>query len=241
MTRIERILANRGYCARARVRSFLGEHDVRSAGTRLTRGDVRVDENAITVDGQPLDPPTLILLMHKPLGLVCSHDEREGKLPTGGSPTAGLVYDLLPERYRRRDPAIATVGRLDKETTGTLLLTDDGQILHRLTSPKHHKPRTYLVTLDRDLNGQEPALFASGTLTLQADTKPLLPAEMQPISPRQARLTLHEGRYHQVRRMFAATGNHVTALHRESFGPFNVNNLPLGTWRPLTDDELKTL
>ena len=124
----------------------------------------------------------------------------------------------MPTRWKRRDPVLSSIGRLDKETSGLLLLTDDGLLLHKVISPKQHVAKRYLATCARPLNGDEVAKFASGTLMLEGDDKPLLAAELEMISPTTARVTLHEGRYHQVRRMFAAVGNHVAALHRESVG-----------------------
>ena len=160
------------------------------------------------IDGEPLDPVAgMVILLNKPLGMTCSHKE-DGK----------LVYDLLPERWRRRDPAIATVGRLDKETSGLLLLTDDGVFLHRVISPRAHVPKRYLARLERPLQGNEAEVFASGTLMLEGEEKPLLPAALETTGPLEAAVTLTEGRYHQVRRMFAAVKNHVTALHRVSMG-----------------------
>jgi 16S rRNA pseudouridine516 synthase len=114
-----------------------------------------------------------------------------------------IVFDLLPPRFRLRNPPLSTVGRLDRDTSGLLLLTDDGQLLHRIISPKSKLPKVYLATLAQDLRGDEAAVFASGTLLLESETTPLLPAELEVPDARRARLTLHEGRYHQVRRMFA--------------------------------------
>lgn len=234
--RLERLLANRGYCARSAAKEFLRDHEVLDdKGTRLLKPDVRVSDSP-RIDGEPIDPAVLVLMMNKPLGLVCSHKETAESVEGGG-----LVYDLLPERWRRRDPPIATIGRLDKDTSGILLLTDDGTLLHRLTSPKHHVPKVYHARLDRDLRGDEAATFASGTLTLEADDKPLLPAELEVLGPREARLTLYEGRYHQVRRMFAAVGNHVLDLHRERFGALTLSDLQPATIRRLTAEEIKLL
>ncbi|HQY50431.1 MAG TPA: pseudouridine synthase, partial [Thermomonas sp.] len=127
-------------------------------------------------------------------------------------------------------------GRLDRDTSGLLLLTDDGQLLHRIISPKSKLPKVYLATLAQDLRGDEVALFASGTLMLEGEKTPLLPAELAVLDARTARLTLHEGRYHQVRRMFAAAGNHVAALHRERIGGLVLADLPEGQWIPLDED-----
>lgn len=181
------------------------------------------------VDGHALDPlPGVVILLHKPLGMTCSHKE-----------DGPLVYDLLPARWRRRDPAISTVGRLDKQTSGLLLMTDDGDLLHRLISPKRHIRKTYRATLARPLTGGEGAIFASGQLMLEGEAKPLLPAELEVLGPREARLHITEGRYHQVRRMFAAVGNHVEALHREALGGLRLDEgMEPGAWRVLGAEEV---
>jgi 16S rRNA pseudouridine516 synthase len=160
------------------------------------------------IDGEPLDPIVgIVILLNKPLGMTCSRKE-----------DGALVYNILPDRWKRRDPAISTIGRLDKQTSGLLLLTDDGDLLHRVISPKRHVTKTYRATLARPLNGTEGALFASGQLMLEGEDKPLAPAELEVVSQREALLHVTEGRYHQVRRMFAATGNHVEMLHRAPLG-----------------------
>ena len=185
--------------------------------------DDPLDHDNVRVDGEPLDPPAgQLLMLHKPVGTTCSTKD-----------PGRIVYDLLPPRYRLRSPVMSTVGRLDRETSGLLLLTDDGQLLHRIISPKSRLPKVYLATLADDLRGDEAATFASGTLMLDNEKTPLLPAELEVLDARRARLTLHEGRYHQVRRMFAAVGNHVVALHRERVGGLSLGDLPEGEWRSL--------
>ncbi len=114
-----------------------------------------------------------------------------------------------------------------------MLLTDDGGLLHRIISPKSNIPKRYEATLAQDLRGDEAAVFAGGGLLLESEKTPLLPAQMETLQPRLARLTLHEGRYHQVRRMFAAVGNHVAALHRFQIGNLALDDLPAGQWRAL--------
>jgi 16S rRNA pseudouridine516 synthase len=203
-------------------------------GVELEDADQRITITAdlsarMTVDGEPLDPPPgLTLMLHKPVGVTCSHKEQ-----------GPLVYSLLPERWRRREPAISTVGRLDKETSGLLLLTDDGGLLHRIISPRSHVSKRYDVTLDRPLRGDEGQVFASGELMLEGETKPLLPVHMEALSTTRAIVTLTEGRYHQVRRMFAAVGNHVTALHRDRVGDLTLpDDLPAGQYRLLGQADL---
>jgi len=184
------------------------------------------------VDGRPLDPPPgLVLMLNKPLGMTCSHKE-----------DGALVYDVLPDRWRRREPAISTIGRLDKQTSGLLLMTDDGDLLHRVISPKRHVPKVYRATLARPLVGTEAALFAAGGLVLEGEDKPLAPAGLDVLSPTEARLTVTEGRYHMVRRMFAAVGNHVEELHRERIGGLSLpDDLAPGEWRLLDSAEIDAI
>ncbi|CAN5175790.1 pseudouridine synthase [soil metagenome] len=227
--RLDRLLANMGYGSRREIQQMVRAGYVRLDGEVLHDADQRI---AVTSDlaermrigASPLDPPPgLTLMLHKPIGVTCSHKE-------GGA----LVYDLLPDRWRRREPALSTVGRLDKDTSGLLLVTDDGDLLHRIISPRAHVAKRYRVTLDRQLTGEEGIQFASGALTLESDDKPLLPAELEVLSATSALLTIHEGRYHQVRRMFAAVGNHVTDLHRDRIGGLDLpGDLDPGAWRIL--------
>lgn len=213
MARLDRLLANLGYGSRKEVQALVAAGKVMLDGKPLKDSGVRIAVDAtlperMTIRGVAVDPPApLVLMMHKPLGVVCSHKEDGEK-----------IYDLLPRRWRLRDPALSTVGRLDKETSGLILITDDGDFLHRVISPKRHVPKSYLAKLDRDLNGSEGEVFAAGTLMLEGEEKPLLPARLEVVDERTARLTITEGRYHQVRRMFAAVGNHVVDLHRERIG-----------------------
>lgn len=213
MARLDRLLANLGYGSRKDVQALVAAGKVILDGKVLKDSGARIAVDAtlperMTIRGVPVDPPApLVLIMHKPLGVTCSHKEDGEK-----------IYDLLPRRWRLRDPALSTVGRLDKDTSGLILITDDGDYLHRVISPKRHVPKTYLTTLDRPLTGSEGEVFAAGTLMLDGEEKPLLPAKLDVVDEKTARLTITEGRYHQVRRMFAAVGNHVAALHRERVG-----------------------
>lgn len=211
--RLDRLLANMGYGSRREVQQLVRAGLVTLDGVEVDDAEMRLAvtpelSGRMQVRGAPLDPPPgMALMLHKPLGVTCSHKE-----------AGALVYDLLPGRWRARQPAISTVGRLDKETSGLLLMTDDGALLHRIISPKKHVSKRYLASLARPLEGHEAARFASGELMLEGEDKPLLPAKLEPLSERQAWLTITEGRYHQVRRMFAAVGNHVEALHRDRIG-----------------------
>lgn len=228
MRRLDQLLANLGYCSRREARAWV------EAGRVTVRGKVaddfgqKVADDDVLVDGAPLDHAgELLLLLHKPTGLVCSHDEREGP----------NVYTLLPERWRRRNPQITSIGRLDKETSGLLLLTDRSALVHRLTSPKHKVPKLYRATVDRDLTPDLIPQFAAGTLQLDGEKEPCLPAVLRLTGPRAAELTLVEGKYHQVRRMFAACGFTVLTLQRTQFGDLTLGDLAPGQWRELPVDQ----
>lgn len=198
----------------------------RDGGAALRASDTlaAAPHDVIRVDGLPLDaPPGSVFLLHKPAGLVCSTSD-----------AAPLVYERLPPRLRLRSPVVAPVGRLDKDTTGLLLLTDDGPLLHRLTSPKSHLPKTYRATLASPLHGDEAERFAAGTLMLNGERTPIRPASLERLGEREVRLVITEGRYHQVRRMFAAVGNLVVSLHREAIGPITLGSLAEGEWRLLS-------
>ena len=237
MARLDRLLANLGYGSRREVTDLVARRQVVLDGAVLKDSGARIPVTAdlpgrMTISGQPLDPPApLTLLMYKPLEVVCSHRE------AGRS-----VYELLPHRWRAREPALSTIGRLDKDTSGLLLITDDGPFLHRVISPKSNIAKRYIATLDRPLKGDEAELFAAGTLLLEGETDPLAPAILEPTGPTQASLTITEGRDHQVRRMFAAVGNHVVALHRDRIGGLELPaDLAPGAWRILTPDEQAAL
>jgi 16S rRNA pseudouridine516 synthase len=227
MRRLDQLLANLGYCSRSEARDWVGSGAVTVRGAVADDFSAKADAADVRVDGEPLDHPDgLLLLLNKPLGLVCSHELREGP----------NVYSLLPERWRRRNPIVTSVGRLDKDTSGLLLLTDLSPLVHRLTSPKHKVPKIYRATVDRDLAPELVALFAGGTIQLEDEKAPCAPAELKIISPREAEVTLTEGKYHQVRRMFAAGGAAVLTLRREQFGALTIGDLAPGTWRELPLD-----
>lgn len=182
----------------------------------------KVEPEEVLIDGAPVEfPHGLYVALNKPLGCTCSHKE-EGE----------LVYDLLPPQWLRRNPAVNTVGRLDKETSGLLLITDDGVFEHAQTSPKRHVPKVYAFTTAAPVPMETVELFASGEFMLQGERTPCLPAELVLTGECSGRLTLHEGRYHQVRRMLAAVSAPVKTLERVEIGPLKLVDLCLapGEW-----------
>ena len=229
--KIVKHIANLGYGSRRDVQWMFREGRITDMQGEVLYADDGVPFDAVRIDGEPLDPPPgLLLMLNKPLGHTCSMKD-----------PGRIVYDLFPSRFRERSPVLSTVGRLDRETSGLLLLTDDGGLLHRIISPKANLPKVYDATLAQDLRGDEAAIFASGTLMLESEQTPLAPAHLHVIDARHAQLTLTEGRYHQVRRMFAAVGNHVQALHRSRIGGLTLGDLAPGQWRLLDQGALRQL
>ncbi|QDE39997.1 rRNA pseudouridine synthase [Luteibacter pinisoli] len=229
--KLVRLLANLGYGSRKQVAQLFREGAVTDAAGDVLYADDKVEHADVRFEGEPLDPPQgMILMLNKPTGYTCSRKD-----------VGRLVYDLLPPRFGVRNPVLSTVGRLDRDTSGVLLFTDDGPLLHRIISPKSALAKVYEATLAEDLRGDEGELFAAGTLMLEGEKDPLEPAGLEVLGTRHVRLTLTEGRYHQVRRMFAAVGNHVVTLERMAVGGLTLGGLEPGTWRLLTPEDVRTL
>lgn len=223
-----RLLANLGYGSRKQVTAMFREGRVTDSLGNVLYANDDVTHADIRVDDEPLDPPVgLTLMLNKPIGLTCSHKD-----------SGRVVHELLPSRWRLRKPVLSTVGRLDRDTSGLLLFTDDGMLLHRIIAPRARVAKTYAAILASDLRGDESGIFASGSLLLESETVPLAPAQLEVLDPRHVHLTLVEGRYHQVRRMFAAVGNHVHTLQRIRVGGLQLGDLAEGQWRVLDTTDI---
>ncbi|WP_127346182.1 16S rRNA pseudouridine(516) synthase RsuA [Pseudidiomarina mangrovi] len=192
----------------------------KQAAMKLSAGD------EVQLDGEVISPIGLrYLVMNKPEGYVCGLDD----------PHHAAVFTLLDEPAVEK---IHSVGRLDVDTTGLLLLTDDGKWSHRISSPRHHIAKTYRVWTADAISEDAAARFAEGVV-LRDEPTATKPAQLELVGSHEALLTIHEGRYHQVKRMFAALGNRVERLHRERIGQLQLpTDLELGEYRPLTDAEL---
>ncbi len=229
--KLVKLIANLGYGSRKDVTQLFRAGRITDMDGEVLYADDVVPYENIRVDDEPLDPPPgLVLMMNKPLNVTCSRKD-----------PGRVVYDLLPPRYNVRSPVLSSVGRLDRDTTGLLLFTDDGALLHRIISPRAQVSKVYEATLAQDLRGDEGELFASGTMMLETEKEPLSPARLEVLGPRHARLTVTEGRYHQVRRMFAAAGNHVETLQRISVGGLSLGELPLGEWQVLDAGDVELI
>jgi len=228
--RLDRLLSRLGYGSRREIARWVRQGRVRVAGVPVRSPSMKVAPDQVRFDGEALDHPFgLTVVYHKPQGCVCSHREN-----------GRLIYEDFPSRWQRRRPLLTSIGRLDKDTSGLLILTDDGELNHRLSSPAHAIGKTYHVHLARPLQGDEGERLASGRLMLRGENRPCLPAVLQVLGAREVALTVFEGRYHLVRRMFAALGNHVTSLHRSAIGALRLDDLELapGRWRSVDRDWL---
>ncbi|MFA5083150.1 MAG: 16S rRNA pseudouridine(516) synthase [Hydrogenophilaceae bacterium] len=226
---IERILQSQGFGNRKVCRALIRHGRVAVAGKTVSDPftEFALSELILQVDG--VDWPyreKAYLMMNKPTGHECSRAPRHHP----------SVLSLLPEPLRNRN--VQPVGRLDEDTTGLLLLSDDGQFIHRLISPRHKVTKVYEVTAKHPVDdGQIAALLAG--VQLHDEPAPTAAAACERVSERVIRLTLTEGKYHQVKRMLAAAGNRVEALKRIAVGPLRLpSDLPEGGWRWLEEDEL---
>ncbi|MBI5134192.1 MAG: rRNA pseudouridine synthase [Candidatus Taylorbacteria bacterium] len=227
MHRLDQLLASLGYSSRSEARDLLKAGLVTVKGEEASDPSLRAKASDVLFDGEPLDHPDGILIaFNKPLGVVCTRSSSEGQ----------TIYEFLPEQWLRRNPEVSTVGRLDKDTEGLILLTDRGDLLHRLASPKGRVPKVYRVFVDKDLSDGLVGIFKGGTLLLEGEKDPCAPADFRILGPREAELILYEGRNRQVRRMFASQGYMVQSLKRERIGPLELGDIKPGEWRDLPLD-----
>lgn len=228
--RLDRLLGHMGFGSRKELRALLKAGRVTVDGRPVTDPGALVDPgtSSVAVDGEPVRfQRHFHVLLHKPAGVITATAD----------PRQRTVMDVLPEGLRRRD--LVPVGRLDKDTEGLLLLTTDGTLAHRLMAPRWHQPKRYLARVDRPLDPADQEAFAAGVPL--ADGYVTLPARLEILSPQEGIVTVREGKYHQVRRMFAARGKRVVYLKRLSMGPLSLGDLPPGAARPLTAAEVDAL
>ena len=229
MERLDKIIANRGIASRREVKELVRQGRVLVDGVPASAADMKVslETAAVTVDGVAVSGERYTyLLLHKPAGVLTATEDR--RQPT--------VMDLLPQQYRR----LAPVGRLDKDTEGLLLLTDDGELTHRLLSPRYHVDKVYCARVEGTPDQADAAAFAAGLLL--GDGLQCLPARLEPLGGDACLVTLREGKFHQVKRMLASRGKPVRYLKRLAMGPLRLEDtLKTGQWRLLTPEELSAL
>ena len=222
-----RALSKLGLASRTQTQQWIeaGRLSVNGRIVKDPKFPVVPESDKFALDGNSLQQQQrTCIALHKPRGYVTTRSDEKGRK---------TIYDLLPPELH----TLHAVGRLDMQTSGLLLMTDDGKFLHQVIHPKSGCLKVYHAVLARPLRGDEGEVFGSGELLLESETKPLLPAGFEALGEMEAVVTLHEGRYHQVRRMFAAVGNHVEALHRAQMGDLTLGDLRPGKWRLLTTAE----
>jgi len=228
--RLDKFLSQNSDSSRSLIQQAIKAGRVSVNDVIAKKGDQKLrGDEIITLDGKQVEAfQTRYLMLHKPLGYVCANSDSDYP----------VVVDLI---RLPRWQELQIVGRLDIDTTGLVLLTDDGQWNHRITSPRHECDKVYRVTTADPISTETAALFAAG-VQLHGEKAPTRPAQLELISSHEARLKIHEGKYHQVKRMFAAAGNLVVALHRESIGSIQLDPaLAPGEYRALTADEIKSV
>ena len=228
MERLDKFLAAGGAGTRSQVKVILKAGRVSVDGAVCTDPNRKIDPEVqqIELDGELVGTrKRLVFMLHKPAGYVTATEDAREK----------TVMELLPPAWRRANP----VGRLDKETEGLLLFTDDGDLLHSLISPRKRVSKVYYARHEGEAGEADVRAFAEG-LTLRDGTD-CLPAVLEPLGPGESRITVCEGKYHQVRRMMASRSMRVLYLRREKEGPLELGNLPLGQVRELTKEEIEKL
>lgn len=226
--RLDKFLSNSGFGSRKDVKQLIKKKLVLVNDKLVTKVDLNIDpfKDTIKYNNEIIEYKEFhYFLLNKPKGYLSATEDNK----------QNTVLDLLPE-YSYLD--LFPVGRLDKDTTGTLLITDDGQLAHSLLSPKRHVDKIYIATLDKDIPPSIIKKFEEGIIL---DNELTLPAKLEIVSSNVGKVTLHQGKYHQVKRMFASFGLEVVELDRIQFAFLNVNDLPLGTYRELTKEEIEEL
>lgn len=230
MERLDKFLCDSGAGTRSQVKTLVkaGRIQVDGASERDPGRKIDPLTQCVTLDGQRLGGwRRVVLLLNKPAGFVTATEDAAQK----------TVMELLPPAYRGLD--VKPVGRLDKETEGLLLFTNDGELLHRLISPKKQVPKVYYARHEGQAGPADVAAFAEG-LTLRDGTK-CLPAKLEPLGPGESLITVCEGKYHQVRRMMASRDMTVVYLERRQEGGLSLGDLPRGQTRELTQAQIQTL
>ena len=230
MERLDKFLCDSGAGTRSQVKVILKAGRVTVDGNPEKDGSRKIDPavHTVTLDGEPLSGKRrMVVMLNKPAGYVTATEDANEK----------TVMELLPEAWRHMD--LKPVGRLDKATEGLLLFTNDGELLHRLISPKKEVAKIYYARHEGQANADDAAAFAAG-LTLR-DSTVCLPALLEPLGAGESRITVREGKYHQVRRMMASRNMTVTYLERRQEGTLTLDDLPRGQSRELTEAEIAQL
>ncbi|MBT3250955.1 MAG: pseudouridine synthase [Candidatus Marinimicrobia bacterium] len=227
--RIDRLFSRLGICHRKDIQLMLRDKRILFQGMPVKRNNQKVNAEDILFDGAKIQHLFRVaVVFNKPLGLICS---RLG---------SDIIFDVLPSAWINRNPPVNSAGRLDKDTSGIIIITDDGELNHKLTSPKYGLTKTYELDTAHPFQGNEPELFKNG-IQLRGEKQLCKPAELEITSERNAVLKINEGKYHQVKRMIGAVGNRIVSLHRSHIGTLGLGDLQPGQWRDLENEDMQLL
>ena len=226
--RIDKLLVNLGYGSRKEVRALIKAKNITYNGDIVNDFSIRVNPQKILLNGRGLDCyEGIYVLFNKPIGYVCSHNENNS------------IYSLIPDRWLLRIPKVSCVGRLDKDCSGLMILTDDVNFLHNIISPSRKVEKTYSVEIEYKLSKQDISLLESGKIQLKGEKKVCQPLKVKVIDDNNIEIRIFEGKYHQIKRMIGFIGNKVINLTRTHIDNLSIENLKLGEWRKLTQNEIK--
>ncbi|GAA0397481.1 16S rRNA pseudouridine(516) synthase RsuA [Cocleimonas flava] len=226
--RLDKLLSSSTAFTRSLAKVAIKKGKVKVDGVVVKNHAQKVAEDALVeyMGVSIKKPKPQYIMFHKPAGVVCANSDEDHE----------TVFDSL---FLPRVETLHIAGRLDIDTTGLILITDDGQWSHRVTSPKHNHEKSYLIDLDTPITEKQIRILSEG-VQLKAEEKRCLPAQIEVLSELKIRMTITEGKYHQVKRMMAAVGNHVEKLHREQIGKIKLDeSLKENQWRELTAEEIE--
>ena len=228
--KIGKFLCSKGYGSRKEIKQMIVNQVILENDLIINDFSCLVDPMNVTVKGKKvLFCNKVNIMLNKPKGYVCSRVGDDS------------IFKLLPNIWLNRKPKVNTIGRLDKDTTGLILITDDGQFLHKIISPRNKVSKIYNVKVENEIGSNEKQIFESGKLIIENEIKPCKPVLFNQIDSFNVILTMYEGKYHQIKKMFSACGNKVVALSRTQLGLLKIGTLKVGEWRELDDKDMKQI
>ena len=228
--KVGKFLSTKGYGSRKHIKQMIKNELILEGDTIVKDFNSMVNPQDVNIEGEGVEFYDKInIVINKPKGYVCSRVGEDS------------IFKLLPKIWLNRKPKVNTVGRLDKDTSGILVITDDGHFLHKIISPKHKISKVYKVMLEKKTDIKDKQILESGGLIIDGEHKPCKPVLFNQIDPFNVILTMYEGKYHQIKKMFTACNNKVIELSRIQLGCLPLKSLKVGKWKELTEDDIKLI
>jgi len=228
--KVGKFLSSKGYGSRKEIKQAIKNKLIKEDDALVKDFNCLVNPKKVFVRGQEvMFYDKINIVINKPKGYVCARAGDDS------------IFKLLPDIWLNRKPKVNTVGRLDKDTSGMLIITDDGLFLHKIISPKHKISKVYKVKLEKKIGAKEKQIFESGGLIIEDEDKPCKPVLFNQIDSFNVILTMYEGKYHQIKKMFTVFGNKVIELSRIQLGSLQIRNLKIGKWRELNEEDMKLI